>query len=376
MNNTTITPAWVLYPQWLVLWCVLTFLLCAIGLILNILLVSAIIVSPALRHGSGVLIAHSILLEVFLCAIAFPLVTASTYTPQFYVWSKPFCQYTMLLFYGVLWAENWADATIAINRFIAIFFPHGYKKTRTPTALAITILIGWIVPLCTVLVLFFEIGAVFQACIKSVTFFPANCDRATFLNCPIAYGPWQACGARPTSSTYAVITIINTSVPIAIIGVIYITIFSTMFLRSLCSGRKTAPQITVNRSQGTAGALRKRLKSARMLSISYIWYSICYLPAPIVASAAPVAYGSQPLISLFLRLLLVCSGTTSPMIYLAMNDGYRRSTKSVVMWILSGCRDFSSSRPETGGTVSGTNYRTKKATSVQGAFSQPTHPQN
>ncbi|XP_055340589.1 proteinase-activated receptor 1-like [Paramacrobiotus metropolitanus] len=251
------------------------------GTLLNALLFAAIVTSGKLRQGSGVLIAHSIFLETVLCAIAFPLIVASTYRPQNSMTSVPMCRFTMLVFYGVMWTENWASVIIGINRFVAIFFPHGYNLIRK--------------------------------------------KQATTM-------PWGACGARPISAVYGIVTILTTPLPVATLGFLYVSIFSAIFIRNAMSRRKTDPGGAPGNKK-PHGIIHKRLKTARMMFTSYIWFSLCYLPAPVASSVAPVAYSSSPLISLFLRLLLLCGYATSPIIYLSMNEEYRRRAKKILMKI-------------------------------------------
>ncbi|XP_055340724.1 protein trapped in endoderm-1-like [Paramacrobiotus metropolitanus] len=318
--NTTDIKAYITYPGWLTFWFIVMIFLCILGAFSNSLLFMAIVTSRKLRKGSGTLIAHSILIEAFLCVIGVPLIMASTYMPQFGWPSKTMCKWTMLLFYGPIFAGTWASVLIAINRFVAIFFPHVYSKLTTPPLLALVIALGWAVALASSVPMFFEAGGISVGATK----------------------PWYACGARQEKPGYLYnfLVTVGTTAPAVALGVIYVSIFTLVIIRALIFRRKidTTDKAAVARNQRAQAMTQKRLKMARMLFVSYIWFTVCYMPAPVTASVAPVLYGTSPLVSLFLRMLLEIGYATSPVIYLTMNAEYRSAAKRVLYRILRLCR--------------------------------------
>lgn len=90
--------------------------------------------------------------------------------------------------------------------------------------------------------------------------------------------------------------------------------------------------------------LSRRYKSVKMLFVSYIWYSVCILPAPIASLSFAAAYQSSPILQLLLRALLLLGYATMPVrihwlfcsnwflqiVCIAMNTDYRRRFQTLI----------------------------------------------
>ncbi|XP_055340555.1 trace amine-associated receptor 7a-like [Paramacrobiotus metropolitanus] len=277
------------------------------GVLCNILVMYIILSQRKLRSGCGILIAHLLFINVTLCLVHMPILSISTYFYAPYVrLGKTFCNYTILFYYSSLYTVDWAACLISVNRYVAIFLPHHYRKCAGRYGVISMIVTGWIIAFSCNLVLFYGVGGAYQST-----------------------KPWGACGITVSDAvTYPTVTVICVTLPVCLEGVVYLSIFAVVGLRKLINRRRVSVA-DVNADVAHQHQFKKRFRVARMLFCSYVWYSICFLPAPIASSLYPVQYASLPLLQLFLRVLLVLGYATIPLIYLIMNNDYRSGLKIV-----------------------------------------------
>ena len=282
-------PAWETYKVGLTIWFVFMIICIVFGTISNGLLLLTILTSQKLRSGSGMLIAHSLAINFMLCAIHMPMVAIPTLLGRYYQFFNPsFCRYQVLFYYTCVYSVNYASLSVAVNRFVAIFFPHQYAKWANTKVTVFMALVAWIVPFTCNLVMFYGVGGSFQS-VK----------------------PWGACGIKPAGDfVYPVIMAFCVAVPVLTFSVLYITIFGVVWVRSYfhrnrvsrLETAKTAAELSVER----------RYKSAKLLFLSAFWYAIALIPAPTASSLYPKEYASQPMLQLIMRGLLMLAYSTTP----------------------------------------------------------------
>ncbi|XP_055340587.1 allatostatin-A receptor-like [Paramacrobiotus metropolitanus] len=306
-NNSNLTlydrSMWIEYHFFVTLWFAVMMGLSAVGAVANITLTITILSSEKLRSGCGVLIAHLLLVSATLCAVHLPLLTVTTY----YMAPKQplgitFCRVTVLFYFSTLYVVNWTAMLISINRFVAIVYPYKYNAHFASYKVGFSLIaLSWTVVLCCNFLVFFNHGGRFEAT-----------------------RPWGACGITVirNSMIYPMITVICVTFPTALEGVMYVAIFATVGWRALLRRRKIR-HVVERAIERRNSLVQKRYRSVKMLSVSYLWYSVCFMPAPIASSIFPHVYSSSPLLQLFLRVLLLCGYTTIPFIYLALSNDYR-----------------------------------------------------
>ncbi|XP_055340655.1 uncharacterized protein LOC129589803 [Paramacrobiotus metropolitanus] len=158
--------------------------------------------------------------------------------------------------------------------------------------------------------------------------------------------PWGTCGAKVTSAVVQpLIVFISVVFPLALEGSIYLCIFTTILLRKFVAGKNLVAPSHAATSQPGSQQRQKRLKVARMLFCSNIWYMACFLPAPMTSGLNPQLYNMAPLMQLYFRSLLAVGYATVPVIYLVMNNDYRnglyeiwRSSKGMRCYKFMGCK--------------------------------------
>lgn len=289
-SSAAVAPVWVTHHTWLTAWFVIMISLCIFGALLNFLLFSAIVSSKKLRSGSGLLIAHAILVDSLMCSVVIPPIIASTWIPQYVLPSKNMCRVIMLIFYGAAWSSNWALVPIAANRFIAVCFPHQYNCWVTRPCRLIIVVCGWLVSIACALAVFFGVGAELT---------------------PIK--PWEACGPLVTDRTsYIALTLVGTTVPALLQGATYLSLFTYASIQKVVRRKKVNGSV-VNGNRLRIQALQsRRVRTTKMVFAAYVWSVVCNLTAPVASTASPVLFTSEPLLSLLSRMILLVGYATSP----------------------------------------------------------------
>lgn len=296
VTNGTVTDItiWTRYHVSLTAWFSIIVFLSIFGLFSNLTLFVTIVSSKKLRSGSGALIAHSIFWDGLMCFPVIPLVAATLWAAQYHLPPESVCRWFMLLFYFIVWTSTWAPVPIAANRFVAIFFPHFYGKSVSRTTLPYIILFSCTISVSCSLVLFFGVGAKFEST-----------------------RPWGTCGSTITKPTdFAIIMAMCTTLPTVLQGAAYIPLFAVSYTRNWFQRRKVSavPAILgVDKVRlPLQGIQARRFRTTQMVFAAYVWSTICYMLSPILLSAAPVLYRTEPFIALFIRAVLLLGYATSP----------------------------------------------------------------
>ncbi|XP_055340692.1 alpha-1A adrenergic receptor-like isoform X2 [Paramacrobiotus metropolitanus] len=310
--NTTATPSlYTTYRVGLAVWFGAMMTFCIGGTILNLLVMSIILSTAKLRIGSGILIAHLLAVLTSHCAVHLFLITVSTYCyAPYYPLSTPFCVYTTWMYYTCINAVNWSSLLIGINRFIAIFFPMKYSVLIQNKVIVVMILSIW---------------AVCFGCSTQIVYGRAGTYGVT--------APWGTCGITKPDVNFAIVTNVNVTLPLTILGLLYLGIFIGVAVKNRLDQRQIrAEQKTVVKKGDNVQTRRlfeRRYRSAKILFVSYLWYVATLMPAPIALSLYPVAYVKLPLLSLIIRAVFLVGYATIPLIFLMMNAEYRRRLRSI-----------------------------------------------
>lgn len=93
--------------------------------------------------------------------------------------------------------------------------------------------------------------------------------------------------------------------------VIFLVIVGRIRLRNIQVSADLTPANAAELQQKQK-ILARRYKNVKMLFVSYVWYTMCLLPAPLGATLFTAAYSSLPLLQLLLRALLLLGYATIP----------------------------------------------------------------
>ncbi|XP_055328763.1 alpha-1A adrenergic receptor-like [Paramacrobiotus metropolitanus] len=133
-----------------------------IGTILSLTLFLTMILRPQLRTGSGILIAHHQLLHVLLNSVVSPFYIVTAWG----VWlggsiSGLDCNALFCACQLIVCCETWSSLFLAVNRFVALTYPHQYSHISSNTAVTGFIMAAWAISMAINLLGAFGVGSIF-----------------------------------------------------------------------------------------------------------------------------------------------------------------------------------------------------------------------
>ncbi|OQV12417.1 hypothetical protein BV898_13293 [Hypsibius exemplaris] len=293
-------------------WFILTISVSLFGSVLLVLLLSASCrFRELLLRGSCILIFHSMLIQLLICAVICPILNISSYLTLINNTTLVHCP--TLIFFNTAsdHTDNWAALFLAVNRFVAIVSPHHYDAWVSRKVLICMIIIPWLIGISDSLPVYFGIGG--QTIIG-----PAGCAFETDVDG--FYGTlWFVIGAY---------------IPIGLMGIIY----TILFVR-IGTANRNRPNLAVpfepNGQNARLSTTQKRqISIAKMLIGSFAWYCICFLPGPIIVSLFPGVYAVDQMLRLWISGLLgLCGFAGCPIIFLASSADYRTGVKGLFRMI-------------------------------------------
>ncbi|OWA52607.1 hypothetical protein BV898_17055 [Hypsibius exemplaris] len=279
------------------LWFAIFLALSLVGIINNGVLFLVIIRSRTLRSGAGVLILHGIVNCFITCAVHNPIVGVLIYGDNFW-FARPrdICKYVHFLLGLTQFANNWAEASLAVNRLIAVIFPFAYKTWSTRKVTGMMIIICWAISAACLIPYLFEAGGKFG---------------------PTDQGQ---CVVQMLSKLGSIPTVIAIYLPYGIVGLIAVAVFAFLTVRTVRGGRVDGP---LRPGSPQSVSYRRRLAVTKMLLISFLFDMTCSVTQPMVQAAFPAFYAASPLLRLWLRLWLAVQFPATPVILLAYSKEYR-----------------------------------------------------
>ncbi|OWA52612.1 hypothetical protein BV898_17060 [Hypsibius exemplaris] len=280
-------------------WFAIFLALSLIGILTNGLLFLVIIRSRTLRSGAGVLILHVITNCFITCAIHNPIHGILIYGDN--VWfARPrnICKYVHFLLGLTQFANNWAEASLAVNRLVAIVFPFAYKAWSTRKVTLGMIVMCWLIAIACYMPYVLEVSGKFIVTKEGQCTVQVVGSVGVFLTFLAVYGPY------------------------GLVGLIIAVVFLFMYLRVCCLSQR--PSGIVNPQQARQDVIyRRRLSVTKMLFISFLFDVMCMMPQAIFLTSFPRIYMEGPLLRLWLRTCLALQYPVTPVILFVCNDDYQ-----------------------------------------------------
>ncbi|XP_055340580.1 adenosine receptor A3-like [Paramacrobiotus metropolitanus] len=276
-----------------VTWVSLTMTMTFAGTVTIILLLTATIRYRSLRAGAGRLIAHLLCIDFFICGITTPGYMLIIFLDLVGIPYTINCTAWVTIRMLSINVQYWASMVLAVNRLVAIALPHHYKVwTRRSVMLAM-------MGMCWVIAIAINLPPLF--------------GHAYSLG---KYPPLMSCTMKPLDDMlFPIISSIGSHIPIATLSVVYI--FIALYTIRLKNAVNSGKQMV------------RRIKVARMLFVSFAFYFICFLPMTVLPPFFPKIIFTMPVVMLWLIALQILGFSSSPFIFLLMNDEYRKSLRAL-----------------------------------------------
>ncbi|OWA52567.1 hypothetical protein BV898_17018 [Hypsibius exemplaris] len=288
-------------------WFIFTIFVSFSGTIIILILLAASVQQRDLRVGTRILIIHLMCIQLLICSVLTPVQTIATYKVLIGQEIRLECVPLQLLQFGAMYAENWSSALLAINRFVAIQLPHHYKKLLSARIIGAMIILPWIVGIGITVPLLFGIGGIFT------------------------WNPQAGiCSAKPTGPYIVTLVALGAYVPIAVMGIVYVTIcVGLTWRRSRKIVGQGNPSVDIT-LQGARKTQRRQVAMTNMLVVSFLLYCICFVPSPVISTNFPHLLVGNFMLQLWItKTLVLCNYAVNPVIFLVLSSDHRRGVSDL-----------------------------------------------
>ncbi|RZC43156.1 G-protein coupled receptor moody [Asbolus verrucosus] len=271
---------------------IFTLIIMVVGVIGNLLTVSALLRNSKIRTVAAAFIASLCVSDLMFCFVVLPF-AASQFFHGTWIHGDVLCTIIPVLRYGCVGVSLLSIAMISINRYILIAWPHVYSQIYTKIKVAIYVSIIWI----------FSYG----------------------LQIPTLLGQWGVFGFDEKLGTCSIkkdesgnssktaMFVIGFALPCVIIVVCYANIFWVV--------RKSHKRL----KQHNSGRDYKRseMKITKMVLVIFVCFVVCYLPITIVKIFDSEV--KHALLHVLGYILIYISSCVNPVVYVTMNKQYRQA---------------------------------------------------
>ncbi|XP_055335741.1 neuromedin-U receptor 2-like [Paramacrobiotus metropolitanus] len=267
---------------------------CAALIVLLLMVMSRL---HKLKTGSGLLVTHALLTDLSFCLVLNPVINIPIYLTQMRIPMTYHCILPDFLLPFHIYLGNWTAVALAVNRVIAIVFPHLYPHVSSQRFSVGVLLVVWSIAM--------------------------SCTVPIFAVPGMLHGqlPSGACGLlRLQGVTFTVVGAIGSYLPIILLGIIYIGLF--------IYARVTKTHYRRNSADRQRTIWQKRLAIAKALFLCFAWYTVCTLPPSVLAIFYGFWWNKEVRLLLFTRGAQIIGYSASPVFFFAMNADYRAALKN------------------------------------------------
>lgn len=261
--------------------------LCLVAVFSNLLCLAAICTWPELRRQGNILVTNLVVVDLLLSLTSYPISIAAVIYRQYSALAENFCDWTVY-YHFVIHSFVWHECLLAVNRLVAVVFPHRYNKLlATRSAVAATLVTGYLIAFC---INAYPLGAATAATKRVHMYVPTFPFESCLYNV-------QHAGIFPI-----VHAVLGVYLPMSVIGLYYGTLFLAVAVKRRLnqSGRRAWMRGTAR----SDALLRKRTRLARMLFVSFLWNAMTYLPQPLLTAFLPDVYSRWPTSFFYVRWIL------------------------------------------------------------------------
>ncbi|XP_055346100.1 uncharacterized protein LOC129593687 [Paramacrobiotus metropolitanus] len=268
-------------------WYIVASIVPLISAVLSLILVVGLFVWDTFREGTHILIVQLLLHEILLLI---PVYLFNTYI-YFTQTNRTLlidCTFIVASRYTLYTVGHWIHVCLALNRVVAIMFPHYYPLCSNKRSLIGMIVLSWCMGLITLLPFLVS-------------------DRDGYYG---LLSPAGICGlASRNTWIFSILTSLRISVPLLLQALLYSAVMVTLAVRRCRT--PLVPLIEMRRQRRQSGM-------SVVLFVSSLWYTLCFLPMPTIAAYAPEFWMGRDLLFVWICSLLLfgSAGTPEVMPYL------------------------------------------------------------
>lgn len=287
-----------MYECLLTSWLSVMLVITVCGTVSNTVLLIIIGRSKRLRSGTGFLIFHLLATGLLMCGIHYPIHIVLVYGSNYwFTLPANICSYVYYLLIVTKYANNWFEAWLGVNRFVAAVCPLFYSNLTTPKFAVFIVAFSWLFSALTVLPYCMNYLGVFTVSLLG------------------------QCVMRSTSVTGIALQSFNSYAPYAVVCFATVAIVGKTLLRKWHARvPQAAPVIPAPVGLRWRKPILQRLlfhrrtNPARMLFLSFVFCVLCNLPTSVMTSISfSAAFSSYvPLLRIYLHVCLLSQYAFTP----------------------------------------------------------------
>ncbi|XP_055344393.1 melatonin receptor type 1A-like [Paramacrobiotus metropolitanus] len=288
ITNTTNASSVTIPGKWLKPWAAVYLSFCFEGALGNLLIVCVILFNRKLRSGCGLLIANCLIAYTILCGFSFPIVGTSVYRKQAFNWQldPKYCKGFQWIQMGCRFAAYWLDLYIAVNRVVALCFPHRYRAfSRTRTEMTVVAIL-WITALMYSGLGWFDLGMHF------------------------AWIPIGTCAGLPYGYLGTFVYMTGFYIPGVVTAGMYVFIYGKILSRK----HQIDPERSSTEDNKQKQTRQKRIITTNMMCVSFVCTSACSMILPVMISFIKVTENDvhYPIVVIWLAVAQLLGYATNP----------------------------------------------------------------
>ncbi|OQV17616.1 hypothetical protein BV898_08241 [Hypsibius exemplaris] len=269
-------------------WMTVTLCVSFTGACFNVLALYAAVPKKGVKLGLAILLYHFLSINLFMCLIAVPSSVFITIAKQHGQRIPPdTCLYFLALYSTVANVVKWSDAGLALNRCIALYYPHSYKAWTTRTATLGVILCAWIPSAVSQVPLSFGVGGTVK--LQSM----------------------GQCASVPSGRLGVFLQVgLGTGLPLALTGTGCLLMVIKIFMMGQSKGHVVAP-LNRNEKQKVT-RLQHHVKMAKVLLLNFLWTAVQTIPWAVVSGSYPTFFTDNPVSALWFRAVFISQHGLTP----------------------------------------------------------------
>ncbi|XP_055349536.1 hydroxycarboxylic acid receptor 2-like [Paramacrobiotus metropolitanus] len=256
-NNSSVVPFGpvIAYPE-LLAWFIISTIICVIGTIAGVALMSVILKQHNFRDGTNPLIVQWLGLDCFILAIPTLLANIEVFRTQIGHPGAINCKPVFFLQYFPTCVSHWIQVCIALNRCTAVLFPHHFRTCSSRASVGTMSGFCWLLNIGLSVPFLFGVGATFAQA------FPLG-SCSLLINNP---------------RVFLIMGSLVTTVPLCLEGLCYAVVLV---------GFRCQRQVQPGNSRSDAHRQKRKRKEnmiSLVLLLCFLWYLVCYLPQTVISS--------------------------------------------------------------------------------------------
>ncbi|XP_055344672.1 olfactory receptor 6C6-like [Paramacrobiotus metropolitanus] len=250
----------------------------------NVLMIIVILRSQQLRQGCGWLIVHCLIGYSLLCGVCFPILRILQDKISDHLYNPPstYCSNFLVVQMTVRYSINIFEVAISFNRVVAICCPHQYKNVSSRFFVIGLIVMVWLSAFCLALPGGLGFGLKF------------------------VLTPLGSCAFIQLNNLGLVNLTLGFYSPLALAAFGYFLVYAKI-MKANCG----KPRVYQSGAHFTR-AYNRRLATANMMFVAFLWNSVFYLLIPVLMMTAPQIFSSAPKLHLWITTLQVFGYMLNP----------------------------------------------------------------